>query len=138
MCDLLVDTRHERVNRDRTKPAHKVIFSWKTENIIYPNPYFNIVPVVKNTSQMHLGLNLDAKLTFNDHINEKIGNVMKDDGLLSKLQCFLPCRSLLTIYKSIVRPHLHHGHIIYDQPSNATFSSKIESIQYNATLAIAC
>ena len=32
--------------------------------------------------------------------------------------------------------HLDHGDVIYDQPSNATFSSKIESIQYNAAIAI--
>ena len=40
------------------------------------------------------------------------------------------------IYKSFVRPHLDYGNIIYDQPNNSTLSNKIESIQYNAVLAI--
>ena len=83
-----------------------------------------------------MGLNLNEKLTFNDHINQKIGKAMKGVGLLCKLRCFLPCSSLLTIYKSFIRPHLDYGDVIYDQPSNATFSSKIETIQYNAALAI--
>ena len=61
---------------------------------------------------------------------------MKGVGLLHKLQCFLPSPSLLTIYKSFIRSHLNYGDVIYDQPSNATFSCKIESIQYNAALAI--
>ena len=56
-------------NPDRTKPAHKVIISRKTKDIIYSNLYFNNVPIVKTTSQKQLGLNLDAKLTFNDHIS---------------------------------------------------------------------
>ena len=37
---------------------------------------------------------------------------------------------------SFVRPHLDYGFVIYDQLSNATFSKKIESVQYNAALAI--
>ena len=42
----------------------------------------------------------------------------------------------ILIYESFVRPHLDYGNIIYDQPNNSTLSNKIESIQYNAVLAI--
>ena len=48
----------------------------------------------------------------------------------------LPRNSLLTIYKSFIRPLLDYADVIYDQPSNASFSKKIESVQYNAALAI--
>ena len=44
--------------------------------------------------------------------------------------------SLLTIYKTFVRPHLDYGDIIYDQPDNSALYDKIESVQYNAALAI--
>ena len=64
-------------NPDRTKPAHAVIFSPKIKNISYPNVYFNNIPVVEITSRKHLEFNLDARLTFNNHINEKIGKAMK-------------------------------------------------------------
>ena len=43
---------------------------------------------------------------------------------------------ILTIYKSYVRPHLDYADVIYDQPQNKVFSNKIESVQYNAALAI--
>ena len=43
---------------------------------------------------------------------------------------------LLNIYKSFIRPHLDYGDIIYDQPHNASFCDMIESVQYNACLAI--
>ena len=49
----------------------------------------------------------------------------------------LPRSSLLTIYKSFVRPHLDYGGVIYDQPNNSSLSDKIESVKYNAVLAIA-
>ena len=44
--------------------------------------------------------------------------------------------TLLTICKAFVRPHLEYGDIIYDNPGNIPFTQKIESVQYNAALAI--
>ena len=62
---------------------------------------------------------------------------MIDVGLLCKLQCFLPRSSVLTFYKSFIRPDLDYGDVISDQPASATFFIKIESVQYNVALAIA-
>ena len=42
----------------------------------------------------------------------------------------------MTIYKAFVRPHLDYGDVIYDEAYNKTFHQKIESIQYNACLAL--
>ena len=53
-----------------------------------------------------------------------------------KLQNVLPRLALLTIYKSFIRPHLDYGDIIYDKAFNETFHAKLESLQYNTTLAI--
>ena len=44
-----------------------------------------------------------------------------------------PKTSLLTIYKSFIRRHVDYGVIIHDL---ASFLQKVESIQYNAVLAI--
>ena len=52
------------------------------------------------------------------------------------MNLLLPCSSRLTIYKSFVRPHLDYGDVIYDQSNNSRLSDKIESVQYNAALAI--
>ena len=48
----------------------------------------------------------------------------------------LPRSALLTIYKSSIKPHLDYGVIIYDKAFNESFHAKLESLQYNATLAI--
>ena len=45
-------------------------------------------------------------------------------------------QSQVTIYKSFVMPHLDYGDLIYDQPDNEIFYQQIESVQYNASLAI--
>ena len=43
---------------------------------------------------------------------------------------------LITIYKALVRPYLDYGDMIYDEAYNKTFHQKIESIRYNACLAL--
>ena len=79
---------------------------------------------------------LDAKLDFQENIKNILTKINKTTGLLRKLQNILPRESLLTISKSFVRPHLDYGDVIYDQSYNNTFHQKMESIQYNAALAI--
>ena len=48
----------------------------------------------------------------------------------------LPRQALVTIYKAFIRPHLDYGDVLYDQAFNNSFHAKMESIQYNACLAI--
>ena len=61
---------------------------------------------------------------------------MKTMGLLRELQNLLLRKSLITVYKSFIRPNLDYLDIIYDQAYNTSFHRKWESIQYNAALAI--
>ena len=77
---------------------------------------------------------LDKALNFNLHIKEKMSKAMKGIGVIQKLNH--NNNSLITIYKSFVRPHLDYVDIIYDQPNNESFTQKFERIQYKAALAI--
>ena len=61
---------------------------------------------------------------------------MKGIGILQKLQAILLQTSLLTFYKSFIRPNLDYGDVVYDQPSNDAFSNRLQTVQYNAALAI--
>ena len=60
-----------------------------------------------------------------------------DPGLLQNLQNTLPRpSSLLTIYKSFIKPRLDFGDIMYNRAYNTSFQQKVESIQNNEALAI--
>ena len=123
-------------NSDTSKQAHEVLFSRKVKVTAHPQLVFNNNPVHETATQKHLGMFLDFKLNFQEHFQNMLNKVNKTIGLLRKLQNTLPRPSLLTIYKSFIRPHLDYGDIIYDHVYNASFQQKIESIQYNAVLAI--
>ena len=57
-------------------------------------------------------------------------------GMIKKLSTSVSIQSLLTIYKSFVRPVLDYGDIIYDKLHKGSFIEKIERVQYNACLVI--
>ena len=123
-------------NPDVTKQAQEVTFSRKRIPINHPPLIFNGSIVKKSPVQKHLGVFLDEKLSFNHHLKFIIDKATKSIGILRKLRSFVNRPSLLTIYKSFIRSHLDYADVVYDQPHNACFSDKIESIQYNAALAI--
>ena len=123
-------------NPDPTKQAQEVIFSRKTKKLPHPPLVFNNTNVTQSIYQKHLGIILDSKLTFENHVNMVTTKINKTIGLLRKLKNLLPRTALIKIYKAFVRPHLDYGDILYDQAFNLSFQQKLESIQYRACLAI--
>ena len=89
-----------------------------------------------SNSQKYLGLHLDSKLYISIHIKTILTKVNRTIGLLRKFQQVLPRPSLITIYKAFIRPHLDYGDVIFDQTFNNSFHQRLESIHYNAALAI--
>ena len=108
----------------------------KTSSKPYPSLYFNDNPVHQVQLQKHLGLFLDQKLSFDEHILCILIKTHKIIGMIRKLQPIIPRAALLTIYKSFLRPHLDYGDVIYDRAFNESFQNKLESVQYDAALAI--
>ena len=123
-------------NPDPSKQVQEVIFSRKHQKISHHFFYFSNNPIKSVSSQKHLGMILDTKLNFKEHIKNILTKVNKTIGLLPKLQNILPRGSLLATSTSFVRPHLDYGDVIYDQSYNSTFHQKMESIQCNAALTI--
>ena len=112
-------------NPDPSKQAIEICFSHKCDNENYPSLVFNDTKVQLAHNQKHLGLILDSKLDFNEDIGNKINKFNKIIGIMKRLSLFLSRKSLLTIYKSFVRPNLDYADIIYDKPFNESFKRKI-------------
>ena len=102
----------------------------------HPSLAFNNNNVLQTSSQKHLGVTLDVKLTFDEQLNNVLNKVNKAIGLLRKLQNLLSRSTLITIYKAFVRSHLDYGDILFDQTYKNSFNEKLELIQYNACLSL--
>ena len=123
-------------NPDPTKQAQELIFSRKVQATNHPPLFFNENVVPQTTLPKHLGMFLDSKLNFREHLRTILQKTNKTIRLLRKLKTLLPRAPLIRIYKSFIRPHLDYGDMIYDQTFNMSFQQKMESIQHNAALAI--
>ena len=102
-------------NLDPTKQAQEVVFSKKRQEHFHRNLYFNKFVVEKVQIQKHLGLKLDKKLSFKEHLQDKFAKVSRGIGIFKKLSRFVLRHSLITLYESFIRPHLDHADIICDQ-----------------------
>ena len=58
-------------NPNITKQVQEIIFSRKKNNTSHPSLCFNNTPIERKSVQKHLGLFLDKKLSFLEHIDKK-------------------------------------------------------------------
>ena len=123
-------------NPDLSKQAPEVTFSRKTKKLLHPTLLFNNIPLNNSLFQKNLGLTLDIKLNFSEHIKSITKKISKTMGLLRKFQQILRRSTLLTLHQTFIRSRLDYADIIYDQAYNSAFHDKLGPIQYNACLAI--
>ena len=90
---------------DRKESAQEVLFSRKRQ--IQSHPTLSLVE--RSTYHKHLGVILDEKLNFKEHINSAISKVKKGISVIKKLRHTLLQKSLLTIYKVFLRPLIDYG-----------------------------
>ena len=107
-------------NPDPSKPVEEVNFSRTLKTVPHPSIKFNNNPLSLCPAQKHLGLVLDSKLTFNEHIKYILSNVNKSIGLLRKFQPVHSRSSLLTIYKTFIRSYFDYADVVYDQSRRFT------------------
>ena len=85
-----------------------------------------------------LGIILDEKLNFKEHIGSTILKVNRGIAALKKPRYSLPRKSLIATYKSLLRPLFDYGDMIYDEPHDESVWQKLESVQYKVALTITC
>ena len=113
-------------NPDVNKQAQEVIFSRKMKSNIHLALVLNNNILSQVNFQKHLGITLDFKLTFEEHLLDVFKKVNKIISLL--LQNWLARTTLITIYKAFVSPTWIMEYILYDQTFNSSFHDRLESV----------
>ena len=54
----------------------------------------------------------------------------------AKFQPTFPRKSLVTIYKSFIRPHLDYDDVVYDRAFNESFHQSLDYLHHSAAIAI--
>ena len=114
--------------------SNKLTLNLKKSNFVNFLPYQKRLPFipkicikdpVRNTSVYleckeyvkYLGVLIDYKLSWKNHIGSVALKISKTIGLLSKLQHFVPTHTLINIYNSLIALYLCYGLVAWGQAS---------------------
>ena len=117
----------------------------KTEFIVFRPPKkslsnrivltLNRTKIYESTKIKYLGLILDARLSWKDHICELAKKLSRSVGMLYKSRDFCPTSILKSLYYSIFHSHLSYGLPVWGYAHN-DYIKKIINLQKKAVRAI--
>ena len=126
-----IKLNEELANMDQWVCANKLsLNAGKTSFTIFSTVNNSIIPdiTIRNSkiglvhSQKFLGLILDNKLNFKDHI-DKISNKVKSiNGIIWKLSHYVPQPILRKVYDSLILPNLIYGIEVWGKSSKVALS----------------
>ena len=94
--------------------------------------------IEKVANEKDLGVIIDSKLTFRDHISAKVNLANRNLGIIFRTFTYLDTEMFMSLYKSLVRPHLEYATVIWS-PLYKKDRISIENVQRRATkLVRAC
>ena len=84
-----------------------------------------------------LGITIDSKLSFKEHVNVICKKLSKSVGVLYKLNSFLPNNILKTLYNSLILPYISYGvESWYGAPQFV--ADRVRVLQKKAVRAVYC
>ena len=103
-------------------------YSAKKTVSVHPVVYFDSTPVNSTATHKHLGIKLDSKPSYENHLQSLSIRVNKTIDLLRKFRSTLPRRSLVTFCKPFTRSYLDYG--------DESFHQSFESLKYSSAIAM--
>ena len=89
------------------------------------------------TSEKDLGVTVDNKLLFREHISKKSAIANRNLGIIFKSFTYLDKEMFLCLYKSLVRPHFEYATTVWS-PMYKKDAVVLENIQRRATRMVNC
>ncbi|MEW8544372.1 MAG: reverse transcriptase domain-containing protein, partial [Candidatus Thiodiazotropha sp.] len=97
----------------------------------------NKTEIERVKSEKDLGVTIDEKLKFREHITQKVNIANRNLGIIFRTFMFMDKEMFLNLYKSMVRPHLEYATQIWS-PKYKKDKIIIENVQRRATRLLKC
>ena len=92
--------------------------------------------VKKVTLVKYLGLTVDDKLVWEQHIDYISSKIIRGIGVLKRIRHFIPRDSLLLLYHTLTEPYFRYCSIVWGQ-CGETLKDKLQTLQNKAAGTIA-
>ena len=86
-----------------------MLFYTPGRNLQIPNPDINNIKLECFDSLNLSGIILDKHLTWKKHIHLIANKISRTVGIINRLKNYIPENALLTIYNTLIIPHLNYG-----------------------------
>ena len=98
---------------------------WHIQQALSNTKYYidngNVHYELANTDSVSdLGDRFDSKLSFVDHINDKVSKAYGTLGIIKRNFIHLGSKSYVLLYKAMVRPHLEYANSVWCPYKKAT------------------
>ena len=107
------------------------IIHFGTNNPNFPYSMQN-TQVLSDTNEKDLGINFDNKLKFSSHVHLIVAKANSRVGIIRRNFCNLNPEVFLPLYKSLIRPLLEYGSVVWNSISKGD-QEEIEKVQRRAT-----
>ncbi len=91
------------------KKTHYMVFGKRAANL----DWLKVGDYDQVTETKFLGVIIDSNMTWSAHISQTSKKVARAIGVLNKARKCLPVKTLLTLYSTLVLPHLNYCNIIW-------------------------
>ena len=95
--------------------------------------FLNNIIISEVASHCNLGLHINNRLTWDDHVNSVITKASKRLNVISRYKTKLPRLVLETLYLTMVRPVVEYGNVLYDSMS-LSLGQSLEKLQRRAAI----
>ena len=88
--------------------------SLKQARLCHPDLYLNNAKLVEVGNHTHLGVTLNNSMTWKDHVDKIVTKALTRVHMLKRIRFFIPRMTALTTYKSLIRPVVEYGDVLFD------------------------
>ena len=102
---------------------------------VNPTANINQFPIKRVSTVKSLGVHIDENLTWECHINELSKKIASGISAIKRIRYSVPYKTLLSIYNSLVQPHLDYCSSVWGSCSKS-LSQKLQKLQNRAARVI--
>ena len=115
-------------SREWFKYNKMTLKTWKCETMSFGNNYQNTLTVQneampRNTCCKYLGVLIDSKLTYRDHINYVVKKPKKFCGLIYRVRDIFPIKCLLLLYIAYAKSVICYGLLVYGRAAKTNLNN---------------
>ena len=122
-----------KLTLNKSKTEFMIIGSRQRLKTLPHSPSLKIdgAPISQVPSTKSLGVYIDENLTWNVHIENLSKKIASGIGALKRIRPFVPHKTLLFIYNSLVKPHFDYCNVVWGS-CNKTLVNKLKKLQNRA------